>query len=128
MVKTNSKSNKTGSVANKNCNIENLVWNQAVLGEVAKNNTLSTRQLSDVMWVSYTDYSKTWYKWLPCKIQPLHELISNENNCLQFCEKTFTEIAIHIFQNNYKFKPDEYVFLHWYCQSTKLFLLVLHKS
>lgn len=92
---------ETGSVGNKKRNNERPVRNEAVevavLGHVALDHRLSTRQLASVSGVSRGSVQRILkhYKFHPYKIHLLHELHEDDfDRRVQFCE-VMTERAMH---------------------------------
>lgn len=92
---------ESGSVKNKKRQGENPVLNEpvelAVLGQVAMDSTMSTRQLAVATGVSRTSVQRVLkkYKFHPYKIQLLQELNDDDfDRRLQFCE-IVTERANH---------------------------------
>lgn len=92
---------ETGSVCNKKRQLQNPVLNEpteiAVLGQVAVDRTLSTRQLAVVTGVSRTSIQRVLkkYKFHPYKIRLVQELNEDDfDRRLQFCE-IMSERAMH---------------------------------
>ncbi|KAJ8922531.1 hypothetical protein NQ315_007561 [Exocentrus adspersus] len=84
---------ETGSVGNRKRHRENPVLNEIteieVLGQIAMDSTLSTRQLARVTGMSRTSFQRILkkYKFHPYKIQLVQELNEDDfDRRLQFCE------------------------------------------